>query len=611
MPKAARFALAVFLFMASPLFASIFIVPEDAELAENSAGIIIGVVVGSTAQAGDEGIETVYDVRVERSIKGSFSRDSIVKVTSSGGQLESRFTLVPGSAHFAKDDKVLLFLMRHKGTWTPTSMTLGKFRFVTSTGGQSLLVRDAEDIVGFDKQMRTHVEKVRREKEFLRFLEETVRGQKPEQDYFVAPGEVVAIEEKKNGGFRAKTNDTFTPRSYSALFNPGNFPGRWPEARMSASIPKVFLRNTAHVASGLGDGGHQMLVDALNAWTSDCPSAVHITLGGTTTLPHDDDDNVNIVVWNDPGNHIPGTFPGNGIIAKAFMNGDNLVPFNGDPNWVTISDTDVVVETGVTGAESFMATAMTHELGHAIGLRHSNQHGDQTACQAGDECTSSAVMNSSVTTNWNFTLQQWDKNAILAIYPGNTCGTPPPPPIDVSAWTTNGSSVTISWLAAQDATSYKVFRRSSTAASYSEIASGILASPYVDNTVVSGTSYQYVVRSTNASGDSANSDADFSTAFNFTDGPLVVAGVTTIKLVHFTELTAAINALRTLGGLAPFTFTGGAPALGSAIKASHLEDMHVAIDQAYTSVGAGGLNFDPVSGPVLAYHMNSMRSLTR
>jgi hypothetical protein len=606
-PKASRVAMAVWLFLAWPVFATVFIVPTDAELAEKSAGIVIGVIVDSRPVEGGNGrISTVYDLRIERAIKGSFAKDSVVEITSPGGQLEKRWTMVSGSAHFAKDDKVLLFLVRHKGTWTPADMTLGKFRFVTSTGGQSLLVRDAEDIVGFDKQMRTHVEKVRREQEFLQFLEETAGGREAVAEYFATPGDVAAL------GRQPKTNYMLAPRSYAILFDPDLRPGRWPEDRMAAAVARPFFKHTEN-ATALGDGGVQMILDALGAWTRDCGSAVNLSYGGTTATLPDPLDQVNVIAWNDPCDDIPGQWGNSAIVATAFVEGDGVHPYHYD-NWTSISDADVVIQNGVTGAEFFMATTMTHELGHAIGLRHSNLHGDDTVCQSGDDCTVVAIMNSSVSTPFDFTLQPWDQNAIRAIYP-TACEAEPLPPTGIIAHANGATSVTVFWEESAGATSYKVLRRSSTASPYVEIAAGLTVSPYIDYNVTAGTGYQYVVRAVNATGESLNGIRDFTVVISFTDGPNLTAGATPVKLVHFTEVATAINALRAVGGLGAFTFTQGAPAFGDPVRASIIDDLRLAINEAYTSIGAGGITFSddpvPVDSPVYAQHLNTLRALIR
>jgi len=299
-------------------------------------------------------------------------------------------------------------------------MTLGKFRFVTSTGGQSLLVRDAEDIVGFDREMRTHVERDRRETGFLEFNDKTVHGREGKDDYFVPPDDVVAYQVKKP----APLVD-YAPSSYAIhFFSPGPIPGRWPETRMSSVLAQAFFKNSAQSASGQGDGGVGIITSALAAWTNDCASYANWAYAGTNALLKNND-GVNTFLWNDPGGDITGPWTGSGVIARAYMNANAFHTFNGEVNgWWSFSDCDVVVQNGLTGSESFIPTAITHEIGHCTALRHSNTHHDGSACQGTDECTGSAVMNSSVVSAYLYNLQPWDQNAIRDLYPGSCCSAP-------------------------------------------------------------------------------------------------------------------------------------------------------------------------------------------
>lgn len=411
--------------LSTPLWATTFIVPDDKELVEKSRAIVRGVILDSFArQSADGSIETVYNVRVQRVLKGGIDRTAVIQVVSPGGMLDGRWTRVASAAHFADDDEVLLFLVAHRGQWTPTDMTLGKFRFVTSTGGQSLLVRDAEDIVGFDREMRTHVERVRRESEFLRFIEETVRGREAKDNYFVPPSEVVAYPVNKPGRFDVAPNTEYDPSSYAVHF--GSIPGRWPESRMTSALAQSFFKNSAQSASGPDDGGVGIITSALAAWTNDCASQANWSYAGTNALLKDGDDNVNTFVWNDPSGNILNSWTGTGVIATAYMAGDAYHTFNGEVDgWISFSDCDVVVQDGLTGDESFIPTAITHEIGHCTALRHSNTHHDGSGCQGTDECTGSAVMNSSVVSGYLYNLQPWDLNAIRDLYPGGTCCTAP------------------------------------------------------------------------------------------------------------------------------------------------------------------------------------------
>ena len=65
---------------------------------------------------------------------------------------------------------------------------------------------------------------------------------------------------------------------------------------------------------------------------------------------------------------------------------------------------------------------MTHEMGHTLGLRHSNEGtSNGSPCNPPLICTTNAIMNSSVNVQ---SLQQWDLDAIRTVYAGQT-GTGP------------------------------------------------------------------------------------------------------------------------------------------------------------------------------------------
>src|ERR1043166_2279687 len=166
----------VTLLVSLPAFATTFVVPDDAELVAKSPAVVIGRITGAVARDGATGIETIYQLHIERAMKGPFSSGTTVNIISLGGRLGDRFTIVPGAAHFANGDRVLLFLTPFEDGWTPTDLTIGKFRFATSPAGSRLLVRNADDIIGWDRNGKVHVEPTRREEEFLRFVEDRIGG---------------------------------------------------------------------------------------------------------------------------------------------------------------------------------------------------------------------------------------------------------------------------------------------------------------------------------------------------------------------------------------------------------------------------------------------------
>jgi hypothetical protein len=102
----------------------------------------------------------------------------------------------------------------------------------------------------------------------------------------------------------------------------------------------------------------------------------------------------------------------------------------------------------------------------------------------------------------------------------------------------------------------------------------------------------------------------------YTNDPLV-AQSTSIKAVHFTELRAAINTLRSRYGLGAYAWTDPSLTPGStSVKRAHLVDLRTALDAAYSAGGKSHAVYaDPtiITGttPIKASHLNELRSLVR
>jgi hypothetical protein len=415
------------LLIASTATATSFIVPEDAELVAKTTAIAIGTVEGSYVQETDGMIETVYEVRVERALKGVPRRVELLRVISPGGVIGDRGVLVAGAPHFAQGDRVLLFLTPDKGSWRTTDLTLGAFHFVTSTTGERLLVRDLEDVVGWDHRGQVHHEKVRREDGFLQFIEERVLGRTAQvrsEDYLVEASAVtLPAPPKVQGRFDLQVNAPFSGATYTSWVS--GQPTRWPN--MAAGV--TFRKRADQNISGVADGGVSVIQNGLAAWNNEPGSAINLSYGGTTTTPSTNFDSVHVVEFNDPQNRISGAWTGSGTIGICFLSFSSTHSFNGQ-TWLSITDADVVFQNGFPGTHAAFGTAMTHELGHGLGWRHSNQdYATGGACNsATQECTSAAIMNSTVNAAYHFTLQPWDVNAAQSVYPGGTPPPPPPPP---------------------------------------------------------------------------------------------------------------------------------------------------------------------------------------
>lgn len=440
-----RFWLVALLLLAAPAaFATSFIVPTDDEMVKKSHAIAIATVEGSYSQESGGSIETIYEVRIQRALKGAPRAGELIAIHTLGGVIEDRGVLVPGEARFNQGDRVLLFLNRDDDArWRTTDLTLGKFSFVVSTRGDRLLVRDMEHVVGWDHAGRLHREQVRKEDGFLRFLEQRSQEREAPNDYVVEASEVTIAAELEPSNLTTNGNVTtnaapFPGATYTAWVS--NQPVRWCTSSAVAGCDQpttrlmgrdtVFYKRTDQNISGASDGGVSVIQSALAAWTNDCASSIDVTYGGQMQAASLNHDGKNIVEFNDPQQRIGGSWSGSGTVGVCFISFSGSHTFAGQ-SWLNISGADVVFQDGYPATNASFGSAMTHELGHGLGWRHSNQdYASGGACNsATQECTSAAIMNSSVAANYGFTLQLWDQHAAESVYPGGTCGPVCAPPL--------------------------------------------------------------------------------------------------------------------------------------------------------------------------------------
>src|SRR5262249_28317133 len=147
--------------VAAPLLAVSYVVSTDRVEIERSSAIVVGRVLASHVESYVRfGIETVTDVVVEESIKGS--ADALIQIHEPGGEWNGESRVIPGMSDFEPGERVLLFLSRRDdGNYAVTDIQLGSFRFARDVAGRDLVVRNEAEIAGRDIDGKPHRERHR------------------------------------------------------------------------------------------------------------------------------------------------------------------------------------------------------------------------------------------------------------------------------------------------------------------------------------------------------------------------------------------------------------------------------------------------------------------
>jgi hypothetical protein len=206
------------------------------------------------------------------------------------------------------------------------------------------------------------------------------------------------------------------------------------------------------------------------------------------------------------------------------------------------------------------------------------------------------------------------RNAIRAVYPGGSCGTPPSAPGNFVATATSPTSVSLTWTASTGTApiNYQVQRSASGTAGFTNVGSPTSLTASTDTISSSPAAYLYRVVASNGAG-SAPSFYDIATNVIFVDDPLV-ATTTIVKAVHVTDLHAAVNAVQTLAGLANSAYTDDPISPGFLVKAVHISELRDRLQTARTLLGLSTSFADTITAGstfVKASHFNELRNFVK
>lgn len=513
--------------------AATFVVPPDRELIPRADAVVIASVVETHSRFADGGqIETVTTLSREEVIKGNVPDQ--FEVVEPGGSVGSESLSIAGVPQFDPGATVLLFLKRTGAQrWAVADLVVGKFTFRRDVAGRLLLVRDEEDVVGWESDLSPHQEVRRDAARFLQFVRDTALGRVAATDYIV---DKRALEFEGPRGLKASSL-SLAPAPAIAPYSATSYTmtvGSGSGSRWTVFPAGVTFYSGTTAEPGAPGGGVTAIQTAFASWNNDCASNVNYVYGGTDNGTHTSGlhgpDGANTILFErdlsawgvSPFTCTASSYSGTlGLGGVTSASGTNTL--NGE-TFSTTREADVEMNQGIANCSLLFSrgdfnSAVAHEVGHTLGFRHSDQNRSGGGACSSDpslECSSTAIMKSFVTGGLNGALQVWDQHAVQAVYPGNICvpgSTTCTPPVITSQPQSRtisaGTSTTLTVAATGTSLSYQWYV-GPTGSTVAPVPSG--SGPSVTVTPSSTTSYWVRVSSACGTVDSATATVTLSSS---------------------------------------------------------------------------------------------------